>query len=577
LLRAQEKRAGRRGDVVPRFVDIQPGGAKYLSFALSKLRLLKAWMKPAGLRVMSKHFWVNPTDKIWIKALDMGNDIWWDWIRIEAGGGLWDFYVDGNSVWVAAIDGTLIATELTSILLSSRTLGRSWLLSTDGGELQVLNPNQQVEHVRDGDHDSGYTHELFEAGPTDGPSYAVLSLKTGVHRHFYTRDKLVELSSAVFDYHKLHATQTDFFCSRGTGTPTTDIDVFDLDGGSLHVEDLVSGGLPLRPESTFHDVLVYRERTTGIELLSKQTGETYSFDFQALGFTSAVVPALVTNRNAAYAFGSVDRAFSASSPFFDTVVACLVLNSVLDPDTGQLTGYTTATAGPTVIGDLFSNANLYGAAATRNAAFAFLDETTDSGNTPNLVSYSDAGIKTLVAAGVGLGTFLIAATPSNAWLVMTDGADTRIYNQSGLVQTFSFVTAGGGGQEAFVCAGRVGETAYFRARTSASQWRLIGSDGTNVDIRAGLPAGFVPASGVGGHTWRSELEGEFWVWGGTIPNPAAGEEGEPATIPYVFHRDTDPGESSAAFKSYAIPKTESVGVVNVPSLSTCFNHEEFED
>jgi len=43
-------------------------------------------MKPAGLRVMSKHYWVNSTDKIWIKALDLGNDIWWDWIRIEAGG-----------------------------------------------------------------------------------------------------------------------------------------------------------------------------------------------------------------------------------------------------------------------------------------------------------------------------------------------------------------------------------------------------------------------------------------------------------------------------------------------------------
>ena len=70
---------------MPRFIDIQPGGEKYLAFALSKLRLLKAWMKPAGLRSMSKHYWVNATDKIWIKALDLGNDIWWDWIRIEAG------------------------------------------------------------------------------------------------------------------------------------------------------------------------------------------------------------------------------------------------------------------------------------------------------------------------------------------------------------------------------------------------------------------------------------------------------------------------------------------------------------
>lgn len=76
---------------MPRIVDIQPGGEKYLALALSKLRQLKAWMKPAGLRVISKHFWVNSTDKIWIKALDLGNDLWWDWIRIEAGGPTFGF------------------------------------------------------------------------------------------------------------------------------------------------------------------------------------------------------------------------------------------------------------------------------------------------------------------------------------------------------------------------------------------------------------------------------------------------------------------------------------------------------
>lgn len=70
---------------MPRIVSVQPGGEKYLGFALAKLRQLKSWMKPAGLRSMSKHFWVNATDKIWIKAVNIGNDTWWDWIRIESG------------------------------------------------------------------------------------------------------------------------------------------------------------------------------------------------------------------------------------------------------------------------------------------------------------------------------------------------------------------------------------------------------------------------------------------------------------------------------------------------------------
>lgn len=124
------------------FIDIQPGGEKYLGFAQAKLRQMKAWMKMSGLHVFSKHFWVNATDKIWIKAQDSGNDTWLDWIRIEAGG--WDFYsrdilqfvdyklyaVGKAGEKLVSFPGAVGGSLLTGT--DSRSLGASFLVRRDG-------------------------------------------------------------------------------------------------------------------------------------------------------------------------------------------------------------------------------------------------------------------------------------------------------------------------------------------------------------------------------------------------------------------------------------------------------------
>jgi hypothetical protein len=121
----------------------------------------------------------------------------------------------------------------------------------------------------------------------------------------------------------------------------------------------------------------------------------------------------------------------------------------------------------------------------------------------------------------------------------------------------------------------MGDDAFFRVETGVNQWQLIGSDGTNVDIRTGLPAGFAAGPGTGGHVWRSDLNGAHWVWSGTIPNPA--DPPVPATVPYVFSRDTSPLGVAAAFKSYDLPATETLSAVNTPANSSIYLVEDLED
>ncbi len=75
---------------MPLWTDVAPEGRQYLSFAKAKLLAMKTLMQQAGLSVLSKHFLFLGT-KIWVKSRLDANDVWYDWIRITAGGG-WRFF-----------------------------------------------------------------------------------------------------------------------------------------------------------------------------------------------------------------------------------------------------------------------------------------------------------------------------------------------------------------------------------------------------------------------------------------------------------------------------------------------------
>jgi hypothetical protein len=180
-----------------------------------------------------------------------------------------------------------------------------------------------------------------------------------------------------------------------------------------------------------------------------------------------------------------------------------------------------------------------------------------------------AGTPTLIDSSVSavLTVYGQAGTPNNGWILAVPIAgDLGFYNQSGLAVTFPGLTP-----NTATYAGRRGDHVYFRVQTAANQWQLIGSDGTNVDIRTGLPAGFAPGAGIGGHVWRKDVNNAFWVWGGTIPNPATPPD--PATIPYVFHRPV----TGATFREYTIPTSEVSPTVNTPTDSTAFRIQDLED
>jgi hypothetical protein len=51
----------------------------------------------------------------------------------------------------------------------------------------------------------------------------------------------------------------------------------------------------------------------------------------------------------------------------------------------------------------------------------------------------------------------------------------------------------------------------------------------------------------------------------------------PATVPYVFSRDTSPLGVAAAFKSYDLPATETLSAVNTPANSSIYLVEDLED
>jgi len=567
-------------------LEIQSGGEIYWPFAKRKLAEMKAFMRQANLPALTKHFWVNSTDRIWIESHWLTRDyfgvrpasgvltyqdVFLDWIRIEAGGGLWDFYAQNDQgIFVAVIDATLtqVLPGTATIHKTSRALGRSWLLATDAGQLKTVAPEQKVTRVRSGEFDS-YTHELFMAGPTEGPGFAAVSIDSSPPtnpRAFYTKDKATLPSGSPTTFQRLYATEDDFFYAQDTATSV--IRVYDLDGDSLLVD---SGGaasyVVSQPESTFRDVLVPRARRTSslnatTELVSKKHGLLPGFDTVATSNLNLDFVRAAANRDHAYAFMVAEHDFAFS-------VAVSAAHSIFDPDTGALTGYTTTGAGPKSLTDSATGAyTSFGFIATKTRAYGFFEEFYTA--TVDYTSFSDTGdsVVLLSNAGLSIGFSVLVSTPENAWLVLALTSNTiYLFNQAGLVQTFSILATTGGGQAALVYAGHVGETVFFRVRTASNQWQLIGSDGTNVDIRAGLPTGFSPGAGVGGHVWAPEKNETYWVWGGIIPNPA--DPPVPANVTYVFHRPR-----ATTFKSYAIA-TGTAATVDVPDRSTSYNHEEF--
>lgn len=90
-------------------LQIDSGGEKYFSFAVSKLRLLKDTMKKAGRKYGSQHFAASDSSRIWISSFRVGLGVWMDFIKITVNSGIYS-----ESGALAVLSRTGLFTGLTN-------------------------------------------------------------------------------------------------------------------------------------------------------------------------------------------------------------------------------------------------------------------------------------------------------------------------------------------------------------------------------------------------------------------------------------------------------------------------------
>jgi len=569
---------------VPRFVDIQPGGEKYLAFALSKLRLLKAWMKPVDLRVMSKHFWVNPTDKIWIKALDLGNDIWWDWIRIEAGGNPWRFYVTiGTDLYFGVLSAPvveLLATPLTasrviSTLEKVRALSRDTVPDPD--QWKIVDDQRKVSRLHDGAFDS-YASVL--AAVTANPKSLGFVL-SGSDIRFMDESSIPDpnaleqtipnsmvvparggvFSQAVFPL------ESSFVYGRwewdfgGSGKVT---EFFDLATRAVTLGGLSHTDVDPKPLSTYHDV-VFMEYALNLDTASfwsarngllgswSRVGGEFHPDVEG-GRTT------VSSRRNYYSF-EIENEPGDDTLTFGVNKAI----GLLDVEGGL--SYLLGRSTPTVTG-LSGLAFVAPAVATQSKAYAaFLQ-------TANLLKIvDDAGvITTLDTAHPGVGGFLSTATKDHAWWpvrIESGGATTiRFFNELGLAHESASIA--GVGSTNFAVTGTTRDHVFVRAVFGGVEY-IIGSDGTRFKFGDALPA-WVTSVSVGDHLTDAAKLYALRRGSGNDPD----DDPDLGTVQTLHHVTSNAGASPApvVFR-YSLPAS-SAPIVTIPIRSAIQGIQERE-
>ncbi len=572
---------------MPLRLKVDSGGEYLLPFAKKKLRELKDEMKRLGVNFRNKWIQVNDSERIFMQSQAVLG-IYLDYILITAGGG-WVFYVRQTApepqLYVAEIakPPALVAAN-QGVLASSRAKGaagsdRAYLVSPGTSGFDIVLPDRKVQPLRPALFLTGQTILGISAGPTGA---AVLARDAGTSWLFGDLgEKNITVAYSGTAVFALFSTLDNKFFFQRLNT-----EVYGLDGETadftidpLGTDPNINLRVNAAPVGSGYDVF-------GLKAWDS-TDPTFTYNFTALemvsgrtGVSSGVITVgepgvspnmlvsetiLVTNKLNAYGFGTT---VDGSTQY--------VLRQKLTGSLDEEGNLSYSSSSGVTITDIFRNDGLFwGGAATLTEGYAFLITTPDGLTTDVSVINSSGAVSLLEGGIIDHAEFVgrvSAASPTHAWLATfysdsgTGDTGLKIYNETGLKATFPDITNQTLLNAGLVFAGYAGEVAYFRLKISATEYRMVGSDGSAVDPATAWPSGFILTS-IGGHVWASKAGEVNWLTAGATLEPVLPSGF--TVLPHVTHIT-----QASAVHPYPI-STQGSPTLVVPEPASCYPHQIF--